>query len=81
MVGGQISQLEHNFTYLEVSLLRHHGQDDGLHRGDISEPHLRNVEGADNVGPVIGVGALQCPLFTRAKLTSLGNLNGYENFG
>ena len=59
------------FTNLEVSLLRHHGQDDGLHGGDVAEAHLGDVEGAYHVGPGAVVGALQRPLAARAELAPL----------
>ena len=76
-----LDTLNAKFTNLEVPLLWHHGQNDGLHGGDVAEPHLGNVEGAYHVGPVAVVGALQCPLATRAKLASLGKLISREQRG
>ena len=64
---------------LEVSVGRHQAQHDRLHGGHVSEPDLRNVEGADNVGPTVCVSSLQGPIFVRAELASLDDWN--KSFG
>ena len=51
-------------------------QDDWLHGGYVAELNLRNIQGADDVGEVPIVGALECAVFGRTKLASLQGVGG-----
>lgn len=60
-----------SLSYLLVSFVRHESENDGLHGGHITEPDLWNVEGANDMGPGVGVRPLEGAIPTRAKLTTL----------
>ena len=49
----------------------HEAEDDRLHGGHVAEPNFWNVEGADNVGPGVGVRPLESSISGGAQLAAL----------